>query len=163
MLYLKLGRPALAKTINIVSKSVAEEIVQEVFAKLWQSKLKFSDLKQAYAWVYKSCTNGAIDHLRNHNNSHAELDESVATEPTFSTGNKSFGMDLETKAQAHQLWKQLVTVFDAEESAVFVYRYLEGLTQDEVVDVMQISRRTVNRIQEKIDQKLEKIRRQQNV
>lgn len=158
MLYAKLGGPALAKTVNLVSRSAAEEIVQEVFAKLWQTKMVFPDLKRAYAWVYKCCTNSAIDFIRNHNNSHVELDESHHGDIVSADTN-----DLELKAQAHEIWKQLVHAFDADEAAVFVHRNLEGLTQDEVAEVMQISRRTVNRLQEKIDEKIEKLRRQHNV
>lgn len=153
----------MAKTISLVSKSVAEEIVQDVFAKLWQLKMQFPDLKHAYAWVYKCCTNSAIDHLRNHNNSHAELTDFTQNNSLADHGSPSSSLDLETKTQAQQLWKHLVTVFDPEEAAVFVYRTMDGLTQDEVAEVMQVSRRTVNRIQEKIDQKLDKIRRQHNV
>ncbi len=156
MLYAKLGGPALAKTINLVSRSVAEEIVQDVFTKMWQTKMIFPDLKRAYAWVYKCCTNSAIDSIRNHNNSHVELDE-TRSESIPATA------DLETNAQAHEIWKKLSHTFDSDEAAVFVYRNLEGLTQDEVAEVMQISRRTVNRIQEKVDEKIEKLRRQQNV
>jgi RNA polymerase sigma-70 factor, ECF subfamily len=162
MLYQKLGRPALAKTINLVSKSVAEEIVQDIFAKMWQLKMTFPNLKHAYAWVYKCCTNAAIDHLRNHGNSHTEISDQVQNESPLSWPGANDGVDLETKTQAQQLWKYLITLFDSEEAAVFVYRNFEGLTQDEVSEIMQISRRTVNRIQEKIDQKLEKVRRQQN-
>ncbi|GEM_PF-6705351 len=156
MLYAKLGGPALAKTINLVSRSVAEEIVQDVFTKMWQTKMVFPDLKRAYAWVYKCCTNSAIDSIRNHGNSHLELDEARSESIPES-------IDLEVNAHAHELWKKMVHSFDADEAAVFVYRNLEGLTQDEVAEVMQISRRTVNRLQEKVDEKLEKLRRQQNV
>ncbi len=157
MLYAKLGGPALAKTINLVSRSIAEEIVQDVFTKMWQTKMVFPDLKRAYAWVYKCCTNSAIDSIRNHNNSHLELDEARAESVMSET------TDLESNAQAHELWKKIAHSFDADEAAVFVYRNLEGLTQDEVAEVMQISRRTVNRLQEKVDEKIEKLRRQQNV
>lgn len=70
MLDEKLGRPALAKTMRHRGCPAAEEILQEVFSKLWENKMKFPDLRQAFSWVYKCCTNAAIDYLRNHNNSH---------------------------------------------------------------------------------------------
>ncbi len=158
MLYTKLGRPALSKTMTLVAKSVAEEILQDIFTKMWHGKIIFPTLRHAYAWVYKCCTNAAIDHIRNHNNSHAELtDFSSQDFLNYSDNN------LERSSEAHDLWKKLVLIFDSEESAVFVYRNIDGLTQDEVAEVMQISRRTVNRIQDRIDEKIEKIRRQHDV
>lgn len=153
MLYLKLGRPALGKTMNLVSQSAAEEIVQEVFTKLWHKKMLFPNLKSAFAWVYKCCTNAAIDYLRNSNNSHASFDENLQKAES----------DLERNTLAKQEWSRVVKILGKDEAELFIYRDIEGLSQDEVAEVMKISRRTVNRLQEKLDLKLEKIRRERNV
>ena len=155
MLYSKLGRPALAKTMNLVGKSAAEEIVQEVFTKLWQKGIIFPNIKSAFAWVYKCCTNSAIDFLRNNNNSHLSLSD---IDPHVDSSS-----NLEAQTTARHAWARLVKILNEPEAELFIYRNIEGLSQDETAEVMQISRRTVNRIQEKLDQKLEKIRRQQSV
>lgn len=151
MLYQKLGRPALGKTISLVGSAAAEEILQEVFTKLWQKKLVFDNIRMAYAWVYKCCTNGAIDHIRSQrkNTELGENDASVSS--------------LESTLDAQVLWKQVAKELKSDETALFIYRNIEGLSQDECAEVMQISRRTVNRLQEKLDQKLEKIRRRERV
>ncbi len=153
MLYERLGRPALSKTMNLVGKAAAEEIVQDVFAKLWESKMKFPDLKHAYAWVYKCCTNAAIDYLRNHNNSHATLPE-ISSETT---------KDLEQMTHAHEVWTKINKILTEQEAEVFIYRTIEGLSQDEVAEIMHVSRRTVNRFQDKLDEKIAKIRRLKHV
>ncbi len=152
MLYSKLGRPALGKTINLVGESAAEEIVQEVFTKLWQKKMVFQNVRMAYAWVYKCCTNGAIDYIR-----------SQSKNAEYAENESASGQDLEQSAEARKMWRILVKELKADESALFVYRNLEGLSQDEVAEVMQISRRTVNRLQEKLEEKIEKIRRRERV
>lgn len=152
MLYEKLGRPALAKTMRLVGRPAAEEILQEVFSKLWENKMRFPDLRRSYSWVYKCCTNAAIDYLRNHNNSHKEISERI----------EGMSAPLEEKTHAYELWQMLSKSFTEQEIKVFVYRTLEGLNQDEVAEVMGISRRTVNRLQEKIEEKLRKIRRTQD-
>jgi RNA polymerase sigma-70 factor (ECF subfamily) len=153
MLYLKLGRPALGKTKSLVGLAPAEEIVQEVFTKLWQKKMVFPDLRSAFAWVYKCCTNAAIDYLRNSHQSQLSLNEY----------DQESSSDLEKQAQAGQAWRSLARELSKDEAALFIYKTIEGLSQDEVAEVMQISRRTVNRLQEKLDLKLEKIRRRQDV
>lgn len=155
MLYSKLGRPALGKTMALVGQSAAEEIVQDVFTKLWQKGMIFPNIKSAFAWVYKCCTNSAIDYLRNSNNSHSELSENIV--------HAESSPNLEQQTTARHAWARLVNILSEDEAALFIYRNIEGLSQDETAEVMQVSRRTVNRLQEKLDQKLEKIRRQQNV
>ncbi len=153
MLYQKLGRPALGKTRSLVGQAPAEEIVQEVFTKLWQKKMIFPDMRSCFAYVYKCCTNAAIDYLRNSNQSNVSL-EGVDQESS---------VNIETRAQAGQAWRQIARELSRDEASLFIYKTIEGLSQDEIAEVMKISRRTVNRLQEKLDEKLEKIRRRQNV
>ncbi len=149
MLYSKLGRPALGKTISLVGHTAAEEIVQEVFMKLWQKKMVFANIRMAYAWVYKCCTNGAIDHIRSQKKT-SELDGQEIS-PT------------EGHAEAQVLWKQVAKELNSDETALFIYKNIEGLSQEEAAEVMGISRRTVSRLQEKLNEKIEKIRRRERV
>jgi RNA polymerase sigma factor (sigma-70 family) len=157
MLYQKLGRPALLKTAAITGTSVAEEILQEVFTKLWEKQMTFPNLKAAFAWVYQCCTNAAIDHIRNHNNKHSSLD-SISDSESVGIANET-----ENKTAANRSWHQLLKKLTDQEAQLFVYRNLEGLSQDEASEVMQISRRTVNRLQEKLEAKLEKFRGHKHV
>ena len=156
MLYSKLGRPALGKTKSLVGLAAAEEIVQDVFVKLWHKKMVFPNLRSCYAWVYRCCTNAAIDYLRNHNQSNVTMDGDAGAAADS-------GSDLENRAVAGQAWRHLARELSKEEAALFIYRNVEGLSQEEAAEVMQISRRTVNRLQEKLELKLEKIRRRGRV
>ena len=150
MLYQRLGRPALSKTLYLVGqRNVAEEIVQETFVKLWQKKPVFESLRQAYAWVYRCCTNSAIDHLRSKGNQTLELEAEQTAE--------SIGLDLEQKTDLKKTWKEILDTLNEKEAELFVYRSVEGMSQDEVAEVMGISRRTVNRIQDKLAKKISKI------
>lgn len=151
MLYQRLGRPALSKTLYLVGqKNVAEEIVQESFVRLWQKKPVFPSLRQAYAWVYRCCTNAAIDFLRNKSNQTVEFDVDTIL-PTND-------LDLEQRTALKQTWQQVLAALDRDEAELFVYRAIEGLNQDEVAEVMDISRRTVNRMQEKVAQKISRVK-----
>lgn len=156
MLYEKVGRPALGKIMNLIgSQAAAEEILQDIFVDLWNEKRKFSDIRQAYAWVYRCATNKAIDFLRLKKNQTQSLDAEGAQEPFI---NEDTIESLELK----NIWQQIHQKWPEKELAVFIYRYFEGLSQQEVCEVMGISRRSVNRLQEKVDEKLKKIRREQN-
>lgn len=151
MLYQRLGRPALSKTLYLVGQAnVAEEIVQESFVRLWQKKPVFPTLRQAYAWIYRSCTNAAIDYLRNKSNQSVEFEiDSLAS---------TVGLDLEQRTALKQTWQAVLRSLDEDEAELFIYRAVEGLNQDEVAEVMAISRRTVNRMQDKVAKKIGKIK-----
>jgi RNA polymerase sigma-70 factor (ECF subfamily) len=165
MLYEKLGRPALGKTISLVGKAAAEEIVQDVFVKLWKAGMKFPNLKSAYAWVYKCCTNSAIDFLRSRSNQSVALysDSGAVIAEAESKADINSPSSLETQMAAKQSLHILVRELSQDEASFFIYRSVEGLKQDEIAEVMKISRRTVNRLQEKVDVKLAKLRGRQNV
>ena len=66
-LYEATGRAAVLKTARVVGRlDVAEEIVQSAFLKLWGAQLAFASERAAYAWIYRTCHNAGIDHLRAH-------------------------------------------------------------------------------------------------
>ena len=51
-LYEQLGPAALSKTIKLLGRrDVAEEVLQEVFLKLWKSALTCPNLRAAYVWI----------------------------------------------------------------------------------------------------------------
>lgn len=165
MLYEKLGRPALGKTITLVGRAAAEEILQDVFVKLWKAGLIFPNLKSAYAWVYKCCTNAAIDFLRSRANQSVALftETGAVIAEAEDKADPTGPSELETRMAAKQGLQILVRELSQDEASVLIYRSIEGLKQDEIAEVMKISRRTVNRLQEKVDHKLAKIRGRQNV
>lgn len=155
MLYEKLGRPALSKTRRLLRRQgVAEEIVHDVFVSMWQKKPVFTSLRAAYAWVYRSCTNKAIDYLRGKNQQNISIDEiSIEDEHTSPAEERLF------------LKKALLTLvkkMSAREASVFIYTYLEGLGQEEMAEVMDLSRSTIVRVQTSVNEKLSQLKEEQN-
>src|SRR6185437_2721779 len=64
-LYAKTGRAALAKTTALIgNRQAAEDIVQEVFSRLWTARLRFPSERAGFLWIYKSCHRAGIDYLR---------------------------------------------------------------------------------------------------
>lgn len=152
MLYQKLGGAALSKTLYIVPRQdVAEEILQEVFIKLWNKKVQFESLRQAYSWVYRACTNAAIDFLRKKANQTAELLEEVHEVDDA-------GVSPIDQASLKQLLGGLLKELNDDESSYFIYHHVEGMTQNEIAEVLGVSRRTVVRLQQRVQAKLEKFR-----
>jgi RNA polymerase sigma factor (sigma-70 family) len=155
-LYETTGRAALSKTEHFVGRfDVAQEIVQEVFLKLWQGKHRFPTEKQAYYWVYKSCHNAGIDHLRSAavrlergapgGEGEMSLDEILPAEGKPDLADLTLKRQLVTKALAY---------LDEREAQILGLWVLDGMTQDEIADLLDCSRKTVNRVVQRIEEKL---------
>ncbi len=147
-LYNLVAKAALSKTSYIVHSSAAEEIVQETFIKLFNKKPKFSSVRQAYAWIYRTCTNGAIDFLRKKDNSDWGQDSQDLLD------SSRFGP--EEKTHLKQAYEGLLKDLDEKEAQYFVFNYIEALTQEEMAEVMKVSRRTITRIADKVSKKIER-------
>ena len=82
-IYLELRKPVMTVICRIVRDAVlAEELMQDVFVKLWRSPPK-EDVKNPRAWLFRVAHNLAIDSLRRR--TAAELPETLAA-PRFEEG-----------------------------------------------------------------------------
>lgn len=148
-LYEATGRAAILKTARLVGRlAVAEEIVQSAFLRLWQSGLEFADERMAYAWIYRACHNAGIDHLRAHA---TRFEGGVSSEELGSFGGDADDQDL--VADRQWLAQKLATLTERE-AQVLAYRVVDGMTQQEIAEVMGLSRKTVVRECAAVDDKL---------
>lgn len=149
MLYQKLGRPALSKTMRLINQQgVAEEIVHDVFVTMWQKKPVFESLRSAYAWVYRCCTNKAIDFLRSKAQKNIPFEHVEQTE--------SVDPLTEDQLFLKETLLELVQIMDERETSVLIYKYVEELGQEEMAEVMGVSRSTIVRLQNSVSEKLAK-------
>lgn len=152
-LYRLLGKTAALKASKIVGRmDVALEIVQETFLKLWKQKPVFPDKKAAYMWVYRTTHNAAIDHLRLAVNKHSAVDLCTPGE----TGSVLPNNSLEDR----QLIMRAAAQLSERELQIVMYVMVDGMTQGEIGDVLGVSRKTVVRDWQKIDEKLTAFRRE---
>ncbi|MCB0422822.1 MAG: RNA polymerase sigma factor [Bdellovibrionales bacterium] len=152
MLYRKLGPAALSKTWHIVlRRDVAEEVVQETFAKMWKQGVQFDSLRSAYSWVYKTCTNAAVDYLRKKGHQEGVLVEGTSEE-------EDREMSPVDRVALGELMQLLIQVLNKQESSYFILQHVEGLQHGEIAEVLGVSRRTVLRLQQRVDKKLAKVR-----
>ena len=148
-LYNKVGRAAISKTMKLVGRlDIAEEIVQNSFLKLWQSKPHFDNEKAAYGWVYRTCHNAGIDFLRSATHKREmrpdpEILDQFAIHPE--------GADL---VATRDEWTKAVRLLKTKEAEILAYRVVDGMTQEEIAGLLGVSRKTVVRICAAIEKKL---------
>jgi RNA polymerase sigma-70 factor (ECF subfamily) len=162
-LYAKMSRAAIAKAQSIVRRGdLAAEIAHDAFIKLWQGGGQFPSEKAVYAWIFKTCHRAAIDHLRSaaHKREHYSDDDA---ETFAAPGGPASGGGSSSGSRDAVMTRQLVTRYLAdltdEEAEAFLYVALDGMTQVEVAEMMGLSRRTVQRIMERVEERFAARRR----
>lgn len=156
-LYKATGRAALSKAEHVVGRfDVAQEIVQEVFLKLWRDKLRFPTEKQAYYWVYKACHNAGIDHLRS---AAARLEMGAPGGPgQLDLDELAGAVDLADQSLKRQLVTRALAHLDEREAQILGFWILDGMTHDEIADLLGISRKTVGRVIVRLEEKLSRLK-----
>jgi len=150
-LYERLGRVVVAKTRGIVGREdVAREILQETFTRLWEAGPRFASETAAYAWVYRTSHNLAIDYLR------AAFTKSEPLPEALVAAHRG------DAAETRQLLRKLLGKLSEEELSLYVYNVVDRMTHGEIAALGGISTKTVarhlQRIEEKIARAKERIR-----
>jgi RNA polymerase sigma-70 factor (ECF subfamily) len=113
----------------------AWDVVQEVFERMLKSSDAFRAEARPMTWVYRITTNVALNAVRARG-----LREPVETE-----ADSAFAADLARTMEARQLLQRLSTQLDERELAVVAMTTLDGLTQEEIADILGLSRKTIHR------------------
>ncbi len=131
----------------IHNREDASDIVQDSFVKAYMKLQTFDSESAFYTWLYRIAINAAIDHIRKKKSRNVEsLDDDKFTESNFEPVSKDGSADPERVAirseQAAILRKALDSLSD-KLKAVAVLHDVEGLSQEEVAQVLGIPVGTV--------------------
>jgi RNA polymerase sigma-70 factor (ECF subfamily) len=127
----------------------ARDICQEAFLKVYRNLAGFEGDAQFFTWLYRIVMNLCIDHLRKRRGEKQEFDE---TQDSADAGDESgiaprrLGFDparalqdKELRQHLHQALEQLSPTH----RAVLLMREVEGLSYQEMADVMECSIGTI--------------------
>lgn len=126
----------------------AYEVLQDVFVSVIQHADSFRQESSPYTWLYRITTNACLNHLKKHSRmtlidpvADAHWGEMPDTKPT----------DLARLDQERFLKK-----LDDECRKIFIYRFHDGMGQEEIAGILKITRKTVYLKLEKIQEKLKR-------
>jgi len=119
------------------NKKAAEDIVQDVFLKLWQNKHKFADLENYNGYLYRCTANAAIDYLKNYRNI-IPLDVQRPNGSAVSNGERL----MMEKELEHEIEKAMSNL-PPKCRAIFVLSRYEGMKYREIAEHLEISLKTV--------------------
>lgn len=145
---------ALSKTEYLVGNlEVAQDIVHDVFVRLWQMRLTFPSKRAVYSWVYASCHHAGIDYLRSKART-ARLASADCLDRICDPKNST------DRVVNRQFVEQILGVLNEREALILAYKYVDGLTIKEMAELMTISERTIKRTLAHIQDKLIHLRSQ---
>ncbi len=145
-LYAQLAPAVFRRARRLLGRDAdAWDAVQEVFVQLLRAGPKFRGEARPMTWVWRITTNICLNQLRARRVREGHLE--VVDE----------GTNTIAATETRQLLKKWMAELDERELAVATLLYLDGLTQDETADVLQLSRKTIGREVEVLRAKLDKL------
>ncbi len=122
------------------NEAEVDDIVQEVFVKIWESRNKLEDYKLLNSYIFTIAYNNSIDHIRKRisNNKyleHLKYSASINFTPTIIS-------QIEYNELNNQVGK-LIANLPVRQKQVYLLHREEGLTYPEIAEKLGISKNTV--------------------
>jgi len=137
----------------------AEDIAQEVFIKVYRSIGDFKKEADLFTWIYRITVNRCLDHLRS-----KKRKKRFGMITSFFGGEKHYeietfnhpGVQLDKKQDAAILFEAMEKLPDNQRTA-FVLNKMEGLSYQEIADILQTSPSAIDSLLQRAKQNLRKI------
>ncbi|MGV8134272.1 MAG: RNA polymerase sigma-70 factor [Mangrovibacterium sp.] len=139
LLYMRYGLKIrrFAKTY-LKQEQDTEELVQDVFLKLWNKKEVLDSSGNLKAFIYKTAVNSIYDFIRRKNIEQAFRDY---TKEGSAVSDQTWDEVVFNDMLFHV--SRLIEKMPEQRRKIFMMSKEEGLTNDEIADVLRLSKRTV--------------------
>ncbi|MBN1961989.1 MAG: RNA polymerase sigma factor [Deltaproteobacteria bacterium] len=135
----------------------AEDAAQEVFIIVMQKGIQYRGDADIASWLYRITTNHCLNKIRSSK-------RRILREQSQQVINWSIrpNTDPNKRYYIKDSLQNLLVQLDIIGQQILVYRYLDGLTQEEIANLTNKSRRTIGKHLKKIEQLLEKCEQSKN-
>ena len=120
------------------SKEAAEEVIQEVFLRLWQQRDKLNGIRNPRAWIIRIASNISFTYLRKQI-TESRLYEKLQTSPSFNATPEN---ELAAKEIAMQI-REAVLRLNPSERRVFELSRDRGMSIPEIAESLGLSPHTI--------------------
>jgi RNA polymerase sigma-70 factor (ECF subfamily) len=133
------------KILHYISKLVsieeAEDITQEVFEKVNRGLAGFKGKSQISTWIYRIATNAALDRLRSPSfrRSAEELMEEAEDKNVWTNHTKASVDQQLIRKEMSECVQEHIDKLTSDYKAVILLSEQEGLTNQEIADILQVS------------------------
>ena len=127
--------------------ATAEDIVQDIFIKVFYSLHKYKKTGSFNAWLYRIVVNNCFDYLRKTKLQTISIDSDVT--------NSHYPEKILLLHERNEQLEQLLQQLDETEYMVLLLKYVNELSYDEISEVLQIS---LNDVRNKLHRSKRKLR-----
>lgn len=122
------------------SKEIAADIVQDTMLKLWDSNLKFDNIKSLAAYVYRAVNNNTLKFLRDKNSDDERLKQ-------FSIINDEFSTEAFTSIITEEVFRRLKSLISdlPDDRREILLMSISGMKGQEIADELGITIHTVKK------------------
>ena len=139
-LYRRYGHALYRRALGLVGHDEdAREIMQESFCQFVRGRGRFEGRSSAFTYLYRITTNLSIDLLRRRRTrgDPVSIDDRELRSETAPTAQRALAAVSELA--------ELTVGLDDETLTVAVMAHVDGLTQDEIAEALELSRRTIGK------------------
>ncbi|SMO62765.1 RNA polymerase sigma-70 factor [Fodinibius sediminis] len=123
----------------VKSNAIAEELVQEVFANIWQDRAQWHPTSSLKLYLYQSVKNQALDYLR-----HQEVRKKYDPKWMAAKDNPTLDYrDPRRKKQVQEAIRREIEALPPRSKMTYKLHRYDGLTYSEIAEVMDVSVKTV--------------------
>lgn len=124
----------------VKSESLAEEITQEVFVKIWTGRSKLTHIENPEAYIIRMAANHSINAIKKHVSDRVfllRLSQEPGNDNHYHTENQF------NYTETRRLIDEAAELLPAQQKQVFHLSRTEGLNYEEIAERMKISKNTV--------------------
>ncbi len=119
----------------VISHDDADDLMQEIFIKIWQSLSSFRGDSGLFTWVYRIATNESLNFLRKRKvraalsfrSMEPDLERKIEDDPCFNGG------------EAQKILLKAVARLPEKQRLVFSMRYWQDLKYEEISEILDVS------------------------
>ncbi len=132
---------SLCRFVNkyLNSTELSEDVVQEVFAKIWENREDWVLKTSLQSYLYKACKNKALDHIKHIKVKQRYLQENSDQEIT----DNGLASDPLEKSDFIKDAQKAIEQLPKRSKLIYKLHRQDGLTYREISEVLEISQKTV--------------------
>ena len=121
------------------SEMLAEDIVQDVFLKLWNEHESLADINNFGSYVFRMSKNHAINHFRRMSHETLIISELFQINPSSHNQVE----DIIALKETEKLLESIINRLPAQQKSVYNLSRVDGKSHNEIADLLNISPHTV--------------------
>jgi RNA polymerase sigma-70 factor (family 1) len=131
--------PRLLPFIKKITRndSIAAELIQETFIRIWMQRAQLEEIENPSAWIYRIASNLSINYLQKLSNRKQLLTKIAAVEKAASPE------ELVEVKELNQIIKQAISQLPERRQEVYLLSREEGLSHQQIAERLNISVNTV--------------------